>query len=152
MTYVPYSGLQIERQLTAEQKIQNWFRNNVTKKDVATKTKQVKVKVSTARDVIKSTYKDRIHQYVSEKTQANVGHKDWLSKYPAAVSRVMEELTDAQLQDAAQVAEEWNTNGVPRDMQKAYVSTLMCSTNRIEKLTFYPEMLKRPWRLISRPS
>lgn len=107
-----------------DQSIANWFGNNTPKKDdsseVAPKAKHTRD--FTIRDIVKTLHKDKIHGLIAKETQASVGHKDWLRHYPSAVNKVIEGLTEAEMEDAEKAVLDWNNNGVPRDVQQAYVS------------------------------
>jgi hypothetical protein len=72
----------------------------------------------TLRDVVKSTHKERIQELISSKTNEPAGHKDWLRHHPAAVSQVMEELTEAETEVAENVLKEWLEEGVPVEVQR----------------------------------
>jgi hypothetical protein len=72
----------------------------------------------TIRDVIKTTHKEQIHQIVAEVTDAKPGHKHWLPHYPAALTQVVEGLSEADLHDAQNTLEEWNDKGCPREVQQ----------------------------------
>jgi hypothetical protein len=67
----------------------------------------------TIQDVIVKTYKEQIRAHISEETDASVSNKAWLPYYPAALSNVMESLTEKEI-----MVEEWNNDGLPRDVQR----------------------------------
>lgn len=102
------------------QKITNWFGNNAAKHGASEATPKTKhVKASTIRDVIKQSHQERIRALIAKETTGGSGSPDWLKHYPAALSKVMETLTEAELEEAKDTMREWNTRGVPREIQRA---------------------------------
>lgn len=105
------------------QKISTWFQNN-TKSDSADKEPEDKrgvrsyVRASTAKDAAASLYKDRVHDLIKEKTDSPSGSKDWISHYPAALSKVFLELDEEELERCDETMEEWNKNGPGVAQQK----------------------------------
>lgn len=108
------------------QKITNWFGNNAPKnqgsKDTASKARHVKD--VTVRDVIKQSHQDQIHALIAKETDKAAGSADWLKHYPAALSKVMDALTEAEVEEAEDTMKEWNKKGVPREMQRVSVFAL----------------------------
>jgi hypothetical protein len=103
--------------MTCHKKIGVWFGNNVAKKDKSTQQKS-KQKPFTIRDVIKNTHKDQVLGLIAEKTDAPVGNKEWLPHYPGALTQVIENLTAEEMATAEAALDEWNENGVPREVQR----------------------------------
>ena len=68
--------------------------------------------------MIKTTHKDIIHDVIAEKTDARSGHKDWLPYYPAALTEVLEGLSEEELQEAEETLEKWNAEGPPIEVQR----------------------------------
>jgi hypothetical protein len=95
-----------------------WFGNNVTKKDSTEAPKAAHGKQLTLRDVIKATHKDQIYALVNEKSKAAPGQSEWLRFYPRVLTEYVEGLTPAEVQEAEKVLEEWNDNGIPREVQQ----------------------------------
>lgn len=74
--------------------------------------------------MVKSTHKDKIHELVAKATKAEPGHKDWLPHYPAALTQVLEGLTEEEREEAEKTLEEWNEDGVPREVQQMWGSSI----------------------------
>lgn len=70
------------------------------------------------RDVIKATHKDRIEEVIATKTNEAAGHRDWLHHHPAAVTEVMAELTEAEMEEAEEILNEWMEEGLPVEVQQ----------------------------------
>jgi hypothetical protein len=102
------------------QKIWNWFGNNVAKKNQPEQRAPKKggKKVYSVRDVVRTRYRTRILDLISEQTEASVGDKDWLKYYPAALTKVMEALDEEQIKQAQAIADEWNKEGIPKAVQR----------------------------------
>jgi hypothetical protein len=105
--------------LNSLQKIWNWFGNNTAKKNLTGDgpPKKTGKKLFTVRDVVKASHKDQIHAAVSEETDEQVGHPDWLKHYPAALTKIMSGLTEEQLAEAAREAEKWNDDRPTKEVQ-----------------------------------
>jgi hypothetical protein len=120
MMYVFYTLLVKTTCLYFLQKIWNWFGNNVAKINQPGESAPKKrgKKVFSARDVVKSTHKERILDLVSMKTDRPMGHKDWLKHYPSALTKVMQALTQDELAEAETLADQWNNARLPREVQR----------------------------------
>ncbi|KAH9990726.1 hypothetical protein BJV77DRAFT_1068789 [Russula vinacea] len=107
-----------------DDKIWNWFGNNVSKKKSpeGTVPKKGNKKPFTIREVIKFTHKAQIYESISKQTEATSGQPEWLKLYPAALTTIIENLTEDELTEAERLAEEWTNDEVPRDVQRAKVS------------------------------
>ncbi|KAH9983734.1 hypothetical protein BJV77DRAFT_1072650 [Russula vinacea] len=81
-----------------DDKIWNWFGNNVSKKKSPEGT---------------------IYESISKQTEATSGQPEWLKLYPAALTTIIENLTEDELAEAERLAEEWTNDEVPRDVQRA---------------------------------
>lgn len=68
--------------------------------------------------MIRSTHKDRIEEVISTKTNESAGHRDWLRYYPAAVTEVMAELTEGEMEEAEEILKEWMEEGLPVEVQQ----------------------------------
>jgi hypothetical protein len=90
-------------------------------KNPAQESKRSHTKNFTLRDVIKHTHKDDIHSIVSEVTDAQPGHKDWLRHYPAALTQVIENLSEDERIEAEKILDQWTDDGVPREVQRMWV-------------------------------
>ena len=99
------------------QKITNWFNNNAPRHKGSKEAKAKHVKTCTVRDVIKVSHQEQIHALIAQETKEASGSADWLKHYPAALSKIMENLTEAELEEAEDTMKEWNEEGVPREIQ-----------------------------------
>jgi hypothetical protein len=103
----------------------NWYSNNVAKrKNPPGKKKADKMDFS-VRDVVKITHREQIHALVAEHTNDGPGETDWLRNYPAALSRLMKGLSEEELADAQNTADQWANEGAPREVQRVYVSFII---------------------------
>ena len=101
-----------------EKRITTWFGNNVSKRDGSETPKPKHGKLFTIRDVIRNTRKEDIHKLIAKETNAPAGHKDWLPHYPAALTQVLDGLTEAEMEEAEKEVKKWNSrNDVPREVQ-----------------------------------
>ena len=127
------------------QKIWNWFGNNVSKKKSpeGTVPKKGNKKPFTIREVIKFTHKAQIYESISKQTEATSGQPEWLKLYPAALTTIIENLTEDELAEAERLAEEWTNDEVPRDVQRAWVSFTTCRW--FSNLIYNLEMQKGLW-------
>lgn len=98
----------------------NWFGNNVAKKIRGEKKKVDKMDF-TVWDVVKITHRNQIHALVAENTNESPGETDWLSHYPAALARLIKGLSEEELANAQNIADEWTNEGAPREVQRVYV-------------------------------
>jgi hypothetical protein len=108
--------------LNISQKVPNWFGNNAAKlkqPDVnSVKNAGKKLKVFSARDVVKLSHQEQIRDLISQKTDDQPGFGGWISHYPGAVTTVMAGLSDAELKEAEETAKGWNENRPPKEAQQ----------------------------------
>jgi hypothetical protein len=69
--------------------------------------------VYTLRDVIKQNYAE----LVNEQIPFNSSDKGYLGCYQRAVTTVLNQMTDEELEEAGNILEQWNSNGAPSDLQ-----------------------------------
>ena len=69
--------------------------------------------------MIKFTHKAQIYESISKQTEATSGQPEWLKLYPAALTTIIENLTEDELVEAERLAEKWTNDEVPRDVQRA---------------------------------
>jgi hypothetical protein len=77
-----------------------------------TKPKKIK-QVYTIRDVIKQNYAELVNGHIPY----NSSEKGYLGCYQKAVTTVLNQMTDEELEEAGNILEEWNSNGAPSDIQ-----------------------------------
>jgi hypothetical protein len=113
--------LSVEYNIIHFQKIFNWFGNNVSKKKSpeGTVPKKGNKIAFTIRDVVKVTHKDQIYASILEETDATPGQPEWLKLYPTTLTKTIKNLTEDELAEAEAMAEEWSSNEVPREVQRA---------------------------------
>jgi len=76
------------------------------------KPKKVK-KIYTIRDVIKQHYRSRVEEEIPFKSN----DKEYLGSYQKAVSTVLNNMTEEDLEEAEDILELWNKEGGPSDIQ-----------------------------------
>jgi hypothetical protein len=117
-----FSNLPVKYTVIHFQKIFNWFGNNVSKKKSPEGTVQSPKKGTkksfTIRDVVKVTHKEKIYAAISEETDAPPGQPEWLRHYPTALTAIIDGLTEAELENVEDTAQEWTSNEVPREVQR----------------------------------
>jgi hypothetical protein len=78
------------------------------------KVKPKKVKqFYTIRDVVKDKYKSLIADQIPYEST----HPKYIGRFQAAVTKVLNDLTEEDLEEAEKTLEEWNTEGAPSDVQ-----------------------------------
>lgn len=70
----------------------------------------------TPRRVIECTHRKQIKRLIMEDDKTP-GHGDFLGAWPGALSRIMEDLTEKELEDAIEKADEWNHTDPPPEIQ-----------------------------------
>lgn len=76
--------------------------------------KPTKVKqIYTLRDVIKQNYKALVEEEIPYKTT----DKEYIGSYQRAVTDVLKNMTDEQLEEAQNLVDSWNSKGAPSDHQ-----------------------------------
>lgn len=70
------------------------------------------------RKVVEQDYKEQIWAVIATKTSDPRGQGNWLSHFPAAVTTVMNSLTDEQLEEVRQEADRQSETGAPRHVQR----------------------------------
>jgi hypothetical protein len=77
-----------------------------------TKPKKVK-KIYTIRDVIKQQYQSRVNDEIPFKST----DKEYLGSYQRAVTAVLKNMDEEDLEEAEMILELWNKEGAPSDVQ-----------------------------------
>jgi hypothetical protein len=83
-----------------------------------TKPKKVKMEY-TIRDVVKQHYSSRVDQEIPFKST----DKEYIGSYQRAVTTVLNEMTEEDLEEVEKVLDLWNKKGAPSDLQLKYVLT-----------------------------
>lgn len=83
-----------------------------TTKAEQSKPKKIK-QIYTIRDVIKQQYRHLIENEIPYQP----GDTEYLGSYQKAVTEVLKNMSDEDLQDAENMLEEWNKGGGPSDVQ-----------------------------------
>ena len=52
------------------------------------------------------------------RTTEDPGHKDWLKHHPAAVSQVIREMSEIEMENCEAIRINWKNEGIPEDMQR----------------------------------
>lgn len=81
-------------------------------------TKHYAKRIVTARDVIKDTHREKIHALVATKTTAKVAKGEWIGFYTKAASKVFDELTKEEKEEAEEEAKRRTECGNPREVQQ----------------------------------
>jgi hypothetical protein len=68
--------------------------------------------------VIKRTHKAKIDEIIAQKTDESAGNPGWLRHHPAAVSQVIEELTEGELEEAEEKRRAWAEEELPEEIQR----------------------------------
>lgn len=78
----------------------------------------------TAEDVCGQVYKKAILEWIEAKSGFTPGHADnFLKQYRAARGEVYRCMSRDQKQALLRTADDWNNNGLPRDVQRQYVAS-----------------------------
>lgn len=64
-------------------------------------------------DVIKQNHKDLVEEHIPYSST----DKAYIGKYQRAVTTVIENMTESELEEAQRVADLWNEQGAPADIQ-----------------------------------
>lgn len=67
----------------------------------------------TVRDVVKQIHRDLIEEEIPHKS----GEKEYISNYQRAVTAVVKKMTEEELEAAEKIAEVWNEQGAPSEVQ-----------------------------------
>lgn len=67
----------------------------------------------TIRDVIKKNYRDRIEAEIPHEPKT----KEYIAAYQSAVTKVIQNLDDDDLEVVENLVEEWNKEGAPPEIQ-----------------------------------
>lgn len=79
----------------------------------------------TAEDVCGQVYKKAIFEWIEVKGGFTPGHADYfLQQYRSARGELYRCMSKAQKQALQRTADDWNHNGLPKDVQMQYVSGL----------------------------
>ena len=82
--------------------------------DAKPKVKPKKLKqFYSLRDVIKENYRHLIDKEIPHQS----GDKEYIAKFQAAVTTVLKNMSEEDLEEAEEIVEEWNTEGAPSDIQ-----------------------------------
>lgn len=106
--------------LSALQAIGRYFKRSVSKisTDSVADSKPVKIKqVYTTRDVIKQKYRELVEEHIPYKPS----DKKYLSSYQQAVTTVLENMSGDDLDEVQKIADGWNEQGAPSDLQLKWV-------------------------------
>lgn len=81
------------------------------------------------------THKSKIYSLIAEKTEYPPGHPLWIKFHPDALTEVINGLSSEETAEAEKLAEEWSDQGIPKEIQRVYVSFILLKQH-ICKLTF----------------
>lgn len=102
------------------QAIRRYITRNLKKEtpvvSLDTKPKKVKL-IYTIRDVIKQQYRDLVEKEIPHKST----DKEYLGQYQKAVSKVLNNMSDDQKEEAENLLNSWNKDGAPREVQIKWV-------------------------------
>ena len=62
-------------------------------------------------------FRDRIKEYAKNSSGEKSGKKRFIAKYSDAVREIFKELSPEERQQAADLAHNWNENGLSKEMQ-----------------------------------
>ena len=62
-------------------------------------------------------FRDRIKQYTKDTSGEKAGKTKFIAKYSDAVKAIVKELSPEEKREAAALAEDWNENGLSKDVQ-----------------------------------
>jgi hypothetical protein len=79
------------------------------------------MKTYTTRDACRHLFKDRVHDIVREKTDAQSGGQEWLKYYAPALAAVYNDLNEEELEECSELAEKWNEEGPSAEKQQKLV-------------------------------
>ena len=77
-----------------------------------------------------------------QKSLSDGGEKD-IGKYRPALTTVFEQLSEAELQQCEDVAVEWNTNGLPDEVQRKWVTFTLYSDQLVTSTQNVKEQVLR---------
>jgi hypothetical protein len=69
--------------------------------------------VYTIRDVIKENYRSQIDDQIPYKS----GEPEYLGRFQAAVTAVLQNMSEEDLEEAENLVEQWNREGAPSELQ-----------------------------------
>ena len=109
------------------QKILTWYQKNAKAekpqagkekaKDTLPKGVKSYNKKYTAKEVAKSHFKTLILDHIANLTDSKPGSPDWLKYYPAAHSAVFNDLSEEQVEECQEIADQWNQVGPTAEKQ-----------------------------------
>jgi hypothetical protein len=102
---------------TSIQAITRYIKGLNDKKDTPVKggdpqPKKIK-QVYTIRDVIKQHYRDLVEAQISFKPT----DKEYIGSYQRAVTTVLKNMTEEEVEEAEEILESWNKQGAPPEIQ-----------------------------------
>jgi hypothetical protein len=62
-------------------------------------------------------FRNRIHEHAKNSSGENPGKTKFIAKYSDAVKEIIKKLSPQEQKQAADLANDWNENGLPKDMQ-----------------------------------
>ena len=69
-------------------------------------------------------FRDRIKEYAKNSSGKKSGEKKFIAKYSDAVKEIFKKLSPEERQQAADLADNWNENGLSKEVQLEWVFIL----------------------------